>query len=195
MNAVRKYGEEINSTEDGYAMRGFSERLARKPTVEAMEETLLDGAQHVSIFWPDWWYKQRRGHSVPSGREFVCDGNKGIVMSEENGTGATRLTKIKRAGATMKATAAVGDDLGLDISPKKNKHLQNSIVLHVSFNNFVGRPSNDVNVSGGFPQTLVERDALWFCCWCAGAHFRGGFCRSLIAAHCKNVTIDTLRCW
>ena len=99
-----------------------------------MEWTLVKGAHNASKHWPQWLYKRKRGKSFPLGKAFVCDGNRGMSMSEDDGcsTGAPRLTKMKRAGSAMKITDAEGDVFGLEIAPKQYRILYDSMMLHFS---------------------------------------------------------------
>ena len=39
----------------------------------------------MSVNCPEWLYKRKRGKSFPLGKAFVCDGNRGMSMSEDDG--------------------------------------------------------------------------------------------------------------
>ena len=124
-------------------MRGLSEPLARKPSVEAISHgvDIARRRSHRQYFWPEWVCKQKRGKPVPLGRRVACDGNKWMLMSEDDGcpAGAPRLSKIC-AGAAMKTTVEEGDDFGLDSAPHRS--LQDPMML------LVGRSTGHVNVVG-----------------------------------------------
>ena len=72
MNTVRTYEEEINSKEIRYAMRGFSERLGRKPTVDAMTMTMTHSEKSNICQMNAWPYRQEcRGHD-PTKKNLLC---------------------------------------------------------------------------------------------------------------------------